>query len=86
MAYHHDICLMQEVLSEYCADINGFIYRNYVYPGIEMPEQISAYKKEVVEIKNSLFPQQSIEPLQNYKKRLEEIYNDTLRLTPEPHK
>lgn len=86
MGYDHDICLKQEVLSEYCADILGFIYRNYTYPQIEKPKKVSEYKKEVAEIKNSLFPQESIEPLIEKKARLEQIYREILEITPQPHK
>ena len=86
MSYDHDVCLKQEVLSEYCADILGFIYRNYTYPDIEKPEKITQYKREVAEIKNSLFPQDNIELLTAKKARLEEIYRDILESTPQPHK
>ncbi|MBQ9531636.1 MAG: hypothetical protein IJR70_06150 [Eubacterium sp.] len=85
MEYNHEICLMQEVLNEYCADILGFIYRNYTYQNKPLPEVIQKHKDEVIEIKSTLFPQDSIEPLKAKKEQLQKIYKHVKLVTPFPY-
>lgn len=85
MAYTHDVCLMQEVLNEYCFDILGFIHRNYTLKGIEKSDEIVSIQAETREIYNHLFPQNDLAPLLRSKERLQEIYTELKKTTPLPH-
>ena len=86
MAYNHDICLQQEVLNEYCAEILGFIYRNYLYEKKELPENIAILKAETIKIKSALMPQEEIEPLYAFEDRLIQIFKEVKETTPFPHR
>lgn len=85
MGYNHDVCLMQEVLNEYCAEILGFVYRNYTYQNKPLPDDVQQGKDSVIEIKSSLFPQDNVDPLIDKKEQLQEIYKHIKSVTPFPH-
>lgn len=85
MAYSHEICLEQEVLNEFLAEVKGFIFRNEHYGNLVMTKELEELRYELADLKNSVFPNDSLEPLREIRKRGREIYEIFKKATPLPH-
>ena len=85
MAYSYEICLEQEVLNEFLAEVKGFIFRNEHYENLVMTKELKELRYELAVLKNSVFPNDSLEPLQKIETRAREIYEIFKKETPLPH-
>lgn len=84
MATAYEISFKYEILNEFIASIDGFITRNYLYSGKEMPSDIKALESEVWDIYDKLPLENNIDKLNGYNKRLSEIRGYVHEHTPIP--
>lgn len=86
MSSFYEITFRYDILNEYISHIHGFITRNYVYPKREIPAEIQSMEAEMLEIYDRLPLEESMEQLDIFEKRLEEIRSYVLEHTPKPHR